>query len=38
VARLERGGLTRPEALREMTQLYIEHMHANSPVHTWPLP
>ena len=28
---------TRPEALRQMTQRYIEHMHANEPVHTWPL-
>jgi hypothetical protein len=27
----------RPEALRQMTQRYIEHMHANEPVHTWPL-
>ena len=28
----------RMEALRLMTQGYIEHMHANDPVHTWPQP
>jgi hypothetical protein len=28
----------RREALRQMTQRYIEHMHTNEPVHTWPLP
>jgi hypothetical protein len=32
----ERGTADRPEALRLMTQRYIEHMHANQPVHTWP--
>jgi hypothetical protein len=32
------GGAGRAEALREMTQRYIEHMHANEPVHTWPEP
>ena len=32
------GGLDRWEALRQMTQRYIEHMHSNEPVHTWPLP
>jgi gamma-glutamyl:cysteine ligase YbdK (ATP-grasp superfamily) len=26
----------RQEALRLMTQRYIEHMHTNEPVHTWP--
>jgi gamma-glutamyl:cysteine ligase YbdK (ATP-grasp superfamily) len=26
----------RLEALRLMTQRYIEHMHTNKPVHTWP--
>jgi len=26
----------RREALRLMTQSYIEHMHENKPVHTWP--
>jgi gamma-glutamylcysteine synthetase len=33
----ERGGAGRPEALRLMTQRYIEHMHTNAPVHTWPV-
>jgi gamma-glutamyl:cysteine ligase YbdK (ATP-grasp superfamily) len=32
-----RGGASRPEALRQMTQRYIEHMHTNEPVHTWPV-
>jgi gamma-glutamyl:cysteine ligase YbdK (ATP-grasp superfamily) len=27
----------RREALRLMTQRYIEHMHTNEPVHTWPV-
>jgi gamma-glutamyl:cysteine ligase YbdK (ATP-grasp superfamily) len=37
VARLtERGAADRREALRLMTQRYIEHMHTNEPVHTWP--
>jgi gamma-glutamyl:cysteine ligase YbdK (ATP-grasp superfamily) len=31
-----RDGLDRREALREMTLRYIEHMHTNQPVHTWP--
>jgi gamma-glutamyl:cysteine ligase YbdK (ATP-grasp superfamily) len=30
--------LDRVEALRRMTVLYREHMHANEPVHDWPLP
>jgi hypothetical protein len=29
--------LDRIEALRRMTVLYREHMHANEPVHEWPL-
>jgi hypothetical protein len=33
---LERG-LDRADALREMTVRYREHMHANEPVHDWPL-
>src|SRR5271165_3987201 len=37
VAELVRGGLDRREALRQMTQRYIEHMHSNEPVHTWPV-
>ncbi len=36
VEAIEHGGADRPEALRQMTQRYIEHMHANEPVHTWP--
>ena len=31
------GGADRPEALRLMTQRYIELMHDNQPVHTWPV-
>ena len=27
----------RPEALREMTTRYREHMHSNVPVHDWPV-
>jgi hypothetical protein len=30
------SGVDRHEALRQMTQRYIEHMHTNEPVHTWP--
>jgi gamma-glutamyl:cysteine ligase YbdK (ATP-grasp superfamily) len=30
------SGTDRPEALRLMTRRYIEHMHTNEPVHTWP--
>jgi hypothetical protein len=29
-------GGDREEALRQMTQRYIELMHTNEPVHTWP--
>ena len=37
VAALTRcSGADRPETLRLMTQRYIEHMHTNQPVHTWP--
>ncbi len=36
VQRLERGGADRREALRLMTQGYIERMVTNHPVHTWP--
>jgi hypothetical protein len=36
--RLLDGGLARDEALRQMTVRYREHMHANEPVHDWPLP
>ena len=37
VAALRRGGADRQEALRIMTQRYIERMHTNEPVHTWPV-
>jgi hypothetical protein len=30
------SGLDRHEALRQMSERYIEHMHSNEPVHTWP--
>ncbi len=36
VAGCERHGAQRPEALRQMTQRYIKHMHTNEPVHAWP--
>jgi hypothetical protein len=36
VAAFEHGGADRPEALRLMTERYIEHMHTNQPVHAWP--
>jgi gamma-glutamyl:cysteine ligase YbdK (ATP-grasp superfamily) len=36
VAALTSGGASRHEALRLMTQHYIDHMHTNEPVHTWP--
>jgi len=29
--------LDRRESLREMLRLYVEYMHTNEPVHTWPL-
>jgi hypothetical protein len=32
----EKSGADRMEALRQMTQRYIEHMHTNEPVHNWP--
>ncbi|MBO0830528.1 MAG: glutamate--cysteine ligase [Actinobacteria bacterium] len=31
-----RGGLSRHEALRRMTEGYIERMGTNEPVHSWP--
>ncbi len=33
---IENSGADRAEALRQMTQRYIDHMHTNDPVHTWP--
>ena len=35
VDKLTEGGLDRREALRRMTQGYIDRMHSNDPVHTW---
>jgi len=35
---LERRGLDRPAALEQMLRLYSDGMHANEPVHTWPIP
>ncbi|MFI6506682.1 glutamate--cysteine ligase [Streptosporangium sp. NPDC050855] len=32
------GDIDRHEALRRMTLRYIENMHTNEPVHTWPSP
>ncbi len=32
----ESGSLARPEALRQMTLRYLDHMHSNVPVHAWP--
>jgi len=36
VRRLERGHTDRREALRRMTQGYIERMASNQPAHSWP--
>jgi hypothetical protein len=35
VRTLASQGADRAEALRLMTQRYIEHMHTNEPVHSW---
>jgi gamma-glutamylcysteine synthetase len=35
VNKMTQGGLDRREALRRMTQSYIDRMHSNDPVHTW---
>jgi gamma-glutamyl:cysteine ligase YbdK (ATP-grasp superfamily) len=32
----ESRGVTREQALREMTRRYASHMHTNEPAHTWP--
>jgi gamma-glutamyl:cysteine ligase YbdK (ATP-grasp superfamily) len=37
VEHLERGGLNRQDALREMLRRYAELFAGNTPVHTWPL-
>ena len=36
VRRLERSGIDRRDALRRMTQGYIERMASNQPAHSWP--
>lgn len=38
VDRLEATGMDRDQALHKMLDLYIDGMHSNEPVHTWPLP
>ena len=38
VRALQEGGMDRSAALIRMVQLYCEGMHANQPVHTWPVP
>jgi hypothetical protein len=35
---LEEKGMSRLEALTRMLSLYLDGMHANEPVHTWPVP
>jgi hypothetical protein len=37
VAALQRDGASRADALRRMALRYAAHMHANEPVHTWPV-
>jgi gamma-glutamyl:cysteine ligase YbdK (ATP-grasp superfamily) len=38
VRALTARGLDRTRALEQMLRLYCEGMHANEPVHTWPVP
>jgi hypothetical protein len=38
VRAFEAKGLDRKAALEQMVRLYCEGMHANEPVHTWPVP
>ena len=38
VQALQERGLDRAAALTQMVKLYCEGMHANEPVHTWPIP
>jgi hypothetical protein len=38
VNRLEQAGMDRDQALHRMLLHYIDGMHSNEPVHTWPLP
>jgi len=37
VAAMSERGTSRQRALSLMTERYIEHMHTNEPVHTWPV-
>ena len=37
VAAFTRHGADREQALSLMTARYVEHMHTNEPVHTWPV-
>lgn len=38
VHHLEKAGISdRREALRQMTRTYMDYMHMNAPVHTWPV-
>ncbi len=37
VAALTRRGADRQRALSRMTERYLEHMHTNDPVHSWPV-
>jgi hypothetical protein len=37
VGALHAAGLGRADALRRMALRYADHMHANEPVHTWPV-
>ena len=36
-ARDREGSGDRSEAMRELTQAYIERMHTNEPAHSWPV-
>jgi hypothetical protein len=38
VQTLTSRGADRTAALTAMLRRYLEHMHSNQPVHTWPLP
>jgi gamma-glutamyl:cysteine ligase YbdK (ATP-grasp superfamily) len=38
VRHFEAQGADRRAALHAMTRAYVEHMHTNEPVHTWPVP
>ena len=38
VARFERAGMSRDEALHHMLAHYVAGMHSNEPVHTWAIP